>query len=119
MLLILKEAIKIASTNDFILSAIMLVLFLGCSSLLQIVFQNYHIIRIYHKLAGTRVSMSPKGSYHSKKYKKVRNFTLLVRKESTPHPLYAILKKNFFADLHDLGHDRKKNKKSVKMTQPH
>ena len=31
--------------------------------------------------------------------------------------LPPILKKNFFAALHDLGHERKKIKKSVKMTQ--
>ena len=33
-------------------------------------------------------------------------------------PSYIICPKNFdFADFHDLGHDRKKNKKSMKMTQ--
>ena len=36
------------------------------------------------------------------------------QEEGTPPPH---TKKIFFADFHDLGHERKKNKKSVKMTQ--
>ena len=43
----------------------------------------------------------------------VQNCDFHVRGYSPPH----ILKKFFFADLHALGHERKKNKKSVKMTQ--
>ena len=39
---------------------------------------------------------------------------LLFQVRGYPPPL---LKKIFFADLHDLGHERKKIKKSVKMTQ--
>ena len=41
-----------------------------------------------------------------------KNFDFQVRGYPPPHT-----KKIFFADLHDLGHERKKIKKSVKMTQ--
>ena len=43
----------------------------------------------------------------------VQNCDFQVRGYSPPH----ILKKFFFADLHALGHERKKKKKSVTMTQ--
>ena len=46
-----------------------------------------------------------------KKY--VQNFW--ASRKGVPPPPNT--KKNFFADFHDLGHERKKNKKSVKMTQ--